>query len=178
MTEEGSPDHGFEEAEAGMDTQADYDLEEETTALEDGADTEGRSEDRDGSETVVSFGTGGSPLGDLTARIRERQEADSGDGPTAVDDLFEAPTVESIDSEKLWEQLDREETVTDLVRTERDVREISKRSYCRQCEHFSEPPEVACTNTGTEILELTGMDTVRVADCPIVLEEEELEGRF
>ncbi|MFC7230986.1 hypothetical protein ACFQMM_05325 [Saliphagus sp. GCM10025308] len=59
--------------------------------------------------------------------------------------------------------------------TEREYRTIPKRSYCHQCEYFSDPPTVACTHEGTEILEMPSMDTYRVVDCPVVLEDEALE---
>ncbi|MHC3437373.1 hypothetical protein ACYJ1Y_04540 [Natrialbaceae archaeon A-gly3] len=48
--------------------------------------------------------------------------------------------------------------------------------YCRRCEHFSAPPEVACENEGTEIVELVDLETFRVIDCPVVLNDERLDG--
>ena len=69
----------------------------------------------------------------------------------------------------------RDETPVTVEADGRAIREIDKRSYCHQCEFFAEPPEFRCTNEGTEILELTRLDTVRVANCPVILEDERIE---
>lgn len=45
---------------------------------------------------------------------------------------------------------------------------VPKGRYCESCEYFAEPPEVRCTNAGTEIRELVDMDHFRVFDCPVV----------
>jgi hypothetical protein len=45
---------------------------------------------------------------------------------------------------------------------------VKKRSYCEQCEYFSEPPDISCTYPGSEIIELVDTRRFRVRDCPIV----------
>ncbi len=45
---------------------------------------------------------------------------------------------------------------------------VPKRRYCEQCRQFSAPPDVACTNPGTEIRELVDSDHFSVYDCPVV----------
>jgi hypothetical protein len=57
----------------------------------------------------------------------------------------------------------------------RAVRVVAKQKYCQNCEYLSSPPEVACGHEGTEILEQVDMEHFRVADCPVVREDEELE---
>ena len=118
------------------------------------------------------------PLSDLASAVDERTGG-SGDGSDdAFDDLFEREDVAEIDSEQLWERLENDRSPTDLLEEEREIREIEKHTYCHQCEHFSAPPSVECTREGTEILELSSLETFRVADCPVVLEDEELERRY
>lgn len=109
------------------------------------------------------------PLSDLVDGVgRRRHET------TEFDDLFEREEVGGIDSDALWEQIERDEFDAEGL-ADREVRDISKRSYCHQCEYFTEPPEMGCTHEGTDILELSSLDTFRVADCPVVLEDEALE---
>lgn len=45
---------------------------------------------------------------------------------------------------------------------------VGKRRYCESCEHFSSPPEVACSNPGTEIREVVDVEHFRVHNCPVV----------
>ncbi|WP_238398208.1 hypothetical protein [Halorussus salinus] len=54
----------------------------------------------------------------------------------------------------------------------RDVRTIPK-TTCHGCPHFGEPPELACTHEGTDILAMVDSDHFRVADCPMVVDGEE-----
>ena len=54
----------------------------------------------------------------------------------------------------------------------RDVRTIPK-ATCHGCPHFGDPPELACTNGGTDILAMVDSDHFRVADCPMVVDGEE-----
>ncbi|MFC7238433.1 hypothetical protein ACFQS4_09405 [Saliphagus sp. GCM10025317] len=115
------------------------------------------------------------PLGDLAARVSDQATSSPKRDP-AIDDLFDREDVAEIDRERLWAELEDESTeVSPEPSTEREYRTIPKRSYCHQCEYFSDPPTVACTHEGTEILEMPSMDTYRVVDCPVVLEDEALE---
>lgn len=45
---------------------------------------------------------------------------------------------------------------------------VSKRNYCMQCPHFSDPPEVRCTHEGTSILSFVDSEHVRVQDCVMI----------
>jgi hypothetical protein len=100
-------------------------------------------------------------------------------------DAFESVNVGDLDGEKLWERLaagDDGATVTvppaEATEAEpddgRDVRTISKRT-CHGCPHFGEPPELACTHEGTDILAMPDSDHFRVADCPVVVDEESID---
>ncbi|MFC4542147.1 hypothetical protein ACFO5R_09425 [Halosolutus amylolyticus] len=116
------------------------------------------------------------PLGDLAAAIDAENERSGGD---AFDELFEREDVAEIDSDRLWDRIESDGSAPDdLLGDDREIREIEKQSYCHQCEHFAAPPTVGCTREGTAILEMPTRETFRVADCPIVLEDEELERRY
>lgn len=91
-------------------------------------------------------------------------------------DDFEAGPGESFD-EEIWSDLSEQasaQTVTE-ERGSRRYSEVSKHRFCEQCEHFTGPPRVACTHEGTEVLEFLDMETVRVVDCPVVAERDELD---
>lgn len=115
--------------------------------------------------------------------------ADSEDDPFSgfgrderAGDPFEELTGESVGSEDsarpdsdLWEELSRSEVEPETeTHGQRRFAEVSKHTYCERCEHFSEPPEIACAHEGTDIIEFVDFETVRVADCPIVAEREQL----
>ena len=75
----------------------------------------------------------------------------------------------------MWEDLSRSDVEPETeTHGQRRFAEVSKHTYCERCEYFSEPPEIACSHEGTDIIEFTDFETVRVADCPIVAEREEL----
>ena len=98
------------------------------------------------------------------------------DDPFEEGSVFEKMEVDDLDPDEVWAQLtDAEErgSVSDLQ--ERIYAEVSKHRYCEQCEFFSQPPNVHCSHEGTEILEFTDMEEVRVVDCPVVAERKELE---
>ena len=91
-------------------------------------------------------------------------------GETARDPATSA----EIDGE-LWENLSRSAAEPETeTRGERRFAEVDKHSYCENCEYFSEPPDVECAHEGTNIVEFVDYETVRVADCPVVVEREEL----
>ncbi|WP_255148971.1 hypothetical protein [Halorarius halobius] len=120
----------------------------------------------DGAETAP--GADGSPDVEIEAEPFDR-EASGGD-------QFESVEVEDIDEESVWDSLGDEESATaDLddggprdVETAAEETVVPKASYCEKCEHFSAPPETACSNPGTEIRELVDVDHFRVANCPVV----------
>ena len=100
-----------------------------------------------------------------------------GDPFEAMGDAFTEMDVEGVQPDEVWEQLtDAQSRGSVHEHQSRTYAEVSKHSYCEQCEHFSEPPAVSCSNEGTEIVEFLNVETVRVVDCPIVAERKELEG--
>ena len=123
-------------------------------------------------EPVGSDRDGKAPLEDLAERAREgRERAPDED---AVMDAFD-----EVEAEQLWSELESRE-LTDVVDepvsdAERDVQVVAKQEYCMRCQHFSAPPEVRCTHPDGEITEMVDTEHFRVADCPILRGEEELE---
>ncbi|WP_249038725.1 hypothetical protein [Haloterrigena salifodinae] len=121
------------------------------------------------------------PLGDLATAVDERQGAAGDDAdPDGIDfdELFDRENVAALDRDRLWERLENDDAPAASPRDEeREIREIETDGYCHQCEHFASPPTVACTREGTDILDMPALDRFRVADCPVVLEDEALEGR-
>jgi len=112
---------------------------------------------------------GADPLSDV-----EVSDADPFEAPGGV---FEQVDVGAVDPDEVWDRLTGEpESDTAPADGEDDVVEVSKHSFCEGCEHFSAPPDVHCTHEGTEILEFTDVETVRVANCPVVVERRELGG--
>ncbi len=133
--------------------------------------------------------TGTDPFEEL---IGEQSQHSAGVDSEVADELFEHERGQTLDSEMLWDvlQAEADEKVkagegagakvgvnanTNANTTDREIRNISKRAYCHQCEYFEAPPNTGCRNDGTEILELIGLDQFRVADCPVVRENERLE---
>jgi hypothetical protein len=131
---------------------------------------------------------GEAPLGALADRLRRREDRDAAGDTT--EDPFEEVAVSEVDSEAVWEALETETTDEGVADPERDdplapdstVERVDpddfgtaapeylvpKRDYCHQCPHFSEPPAVACTHEGTDIVEVADHDHFRVRDCPVV----------
>ena len=117
---------------------------------------------------------------DESEALLDGTDADTSDRSASLDELFDRPEGDDLDGERLWDQLEADSSnASDAGVTrqsaDRELREVEKRSYCHQCEHFAEPPVLACTRDGSEILAVTTMSTFRVADCPFVLEDEALE---
>jgi hypothetical protein len=99
-----------------------------------------------------------------------------GDPFDSFDDTFEEMDVEQLDPDEVWQDLTSAESRGSVGSArQRTYAEVSKHSYCEQCEYFSPPPDVSCGHEGTEIVEFLDMETVRVVDCPVVTEREELE---
>ena len=106
------------------------------------------------------------------AASEEMAEIDSSLGD--VEEAFEEMEVTAAEPDEVWADVTGEDEA-DPDGEERDVAEVPKHEYCERCEFFSSPPEIECTNEGTDILAFVGMDTVRVADCPVVVERRGLE---
>lgn len=95
--------------------------------------------------------------------------------------VFERVDSGSTDPDQVWERITGEDDAEggddDDTPMPDDGRysEVSKHTFCERCEHFSPPPNVTCTHDTAEIIEFLDMETVRLLDCPVVAEREELE---
>jgi hypothetical protein len=163
--------------------------------LDEGRTAPGDAEGDDRQETdeEPSSGTGpldgsesrtGGPEGPLSGRIEDAEpgqpsfsegEGRRGDPFDNFDDAFDREEIDRVDPDTVWEELESAQAGGSLAETpERTYAEVSKHSYCEQCEHFSAPPEIRCGHEGTQIVEFLDMETVRVVDCPVVAERKEL----
>lgn len=137
----------------------------------DGSERSSQIPDRQAHETA------GDPLADL--------DDSRGDPFESNASAFERSDVDGIDPDEVWNRLTEEarsegDTAAEAASSEQqstddDVVAVSKHSYCEGCEHFSPPPDVQCSHDGTEILEFVDIDTVKVANCPVVAERRELD---
>lgn len=95
------------------------------------------------------------------------------------EELFTEVDIESVDESAVWEELsegDENGSGVSLgtadgfadLEDDGDGVIVPKESYCQQCEYFSSPPAIECTNPGTEILELVDIEHFRVRECPVV----------
>lgn len=134
--------------------------------------------DPDGSRT-------GGVEGPLSGRIEDSEpgvpsfsegRGRDGDPFEGFDDAFDREEIEQLDPDAVWEELESAQAGDGSFTEEsqRTYAEVSKHSYCEQCEHFSAPPEIRCGHEGTQIVEFLDMETVRVVDCPVVEERKEL----
>ena len=114
------------------------------------------------------------PLGELAATVEKSDRSRS--STPDFDELFDRQETTAIDSDRLWARLEADGSTDVPLPADRETREVEKRSYCQGCDHFADPPDVACTREGTEIHTVPTMTTFRVVDCPFVLEDEALEG--
>jgi len=89
--------------------------------------------------------------------------------PEELDDLFEPVETTDLDDEAVWEAVLSPDADDEPIDAEAGADAVvPKDQYCKRCEFFSEPPDVVCTNPGTEIEELVGIDEFRVTNCPVV----------
>lgn len=163
--------------DAGRDTDDGDDAADRSAAAEsswDAADGVDAADDADAEDLE------GGPLADVAAEVgRRRADADA----DAEDDLFEEAfsdvSVDVDDEDEVWDRLDADAEIRDVsgdAATAVDERIVDKQAFCHRCEHFDEPPSMACTHEGTTIVELVDAEHVRVRDCPVVAERERLEG--
>lgn len=112
------------------------------------------------------------------------REPTPGSLDAGADDPFEQVEVPEVDEEAVWSALDDGgddgaalDELTDALDTGDEPVEavVKKNQFCERCEHFSEPPEVACGHEGTEIRELVDVERFRVVDCPVVASRRSLE---
>lgn len=176
-----SADPEGESSRSGFTPQSDLTENEEagTPDADRSESTDGRQNDRrDGplGELADAVGTRGA----RSPRSDSPSDSETHDGADAAT-LFEREDVQGIDRDALWQQLQRGDTdesdADEAPLADREIREIQKRDYCHGCEYFEQPPTVGCTHPGTDVLEFPTLETVRVADCPVVLEDEALEER-
>lgn len=99
------------------------------------------------------------PFDSLAADLDDRELPDE----AAIDALFTAPDVESVDSASLWAALANDSRPKPLSE---DVLEIDKTEYCDRCPHLESPPTVACTHPEATILGFPDRNHVRVQGCP------------
>lgn len=112
--------------------------------------------------------------------------------PEHDDDPFEQMSVGEIDEEALWSSLESDETVgvgdaagvggdslsgadpvpgaASVEDAGSGVREhvVPKETYCQSCPYLDDPPALACTHEGTDIVEVVDSERFRVRDCPMV----------
>jgi len=145
-----------------------------TASSGDGADDEVAGDDGDGEEAPAldpaEDADRDGPLGELAADIDGRRERTSG----VADELFDEVEVGEVDADELWTQVESDGPDVD-VDGDRAIREVEKRKYCSGCPYFATPPDVHCSHEGTDIIEQVDMEQFKVADCPVVLEDERLE---
>ncbi|SFR55043.1 hypothetical protein [Halogeometricum limi] len=153
---------------------------EPEAAADDARNGDARGDDANAKEDADD---GDEPLAELAARIERRRNGD--DGPAGAADSppespFETMAVEAVDTDSLWTELAGESEqasgvgVGEAARTAgEDSRGnvdhvVSKRAFCQQCPHFTDPPELACGHDRTSIVEVVDADHFRVRNCPMV----------
>lgn len=176
---EDSPDDGQSDADSAEAWDTD-----ETSLFNDAVDPGDTSGTPDtGSEAPK---TDDDPFTELDAGTPDA--ADTGPLDTGESDPFEgferpdSDPFEDFDGgesgldDTVWDDLsvDSEADSLSEQREGEKVSEVSKHRFCEQCPHFTGPPEIRCTHDGTEILEFLDMETIRIVDCPIVEEREEM----
>jgi len=109
--------------------------------------------------------------------------------PTNADDAdpFADVDISEVDEAELWDELEEgdgtdvdgdlferlaeenpAQSVGPEVHTESEPVVVPKTKYCKRCQHFTDPPETACTHPGTTIAEVVDSDRFRVRNCPVV----------
>jgi hypothetical protein len=123
-------------------------------------------------------GEGDAPLADLARDVSHRRAERERD-TERESEWFEEVDVGDVDPDTVWDDLvesDDErppgavDVAADVTDVEGDAPEyvVPKRAYCQRCRYFTDPPDVACTHDGTEIVELADSDHFRVRGCPMV----------
>lgn len=130
---------------------------------------------------------GREPTDSASRRSGDAEQAtERGGASGGSDDPFRQMSVAEIDEEVLWSSLEggEEPTVTvgpaepagagDLADEEATATAnanetvVPKGEYCQKCPYLHDPPELACTHEGTEIVAVEDADHFRVRDCPMV----------
>jgi len=141
------------------------------TASDAPADQSAESEPATPDDPVAETGDEADPFADLGGGPQPRTRGDSeGDDPF---ETFESVDVGGVDADEVWSSLSSvDDTAAEF--DERVYYEVSKHRFCEQCPNFSGPPEARCAVDGTEIVEFVDMETVRLVNCPVVAEQEDL----
>jgi hypothetical protein len=133
-----------------------------TTASTPPGGSEEPSADADGEQPADA------PLSDLREDVDERREQNDD-----FEALFDEVSVGDVDEDSVWEELsasaDDPLFVTESIEDDHEVTVVEK-SLCHGCEHFADPPHLACTHEGTTIDAEVDTDHFRVVDCPVVAE--------
>ena len=115
-----------------------------------------------------------SPFADLPGNKRGW----TGDPFEVEEELFKERDTGDLDPDAVWQELTAVDSGdSEDQRRKRTYADVSKHTYCEQCEYVSGPPEIDCQHDGTEIVEFLDMETIRVIDCPVVAERLQLERR-
>lgn len=92
-----------------------------------------------------------------------------------AESVFERVDVGSVDADEVWASIDDDADDESAVPDADRYAEVSKHAFCERCPHFSEPPDAHCTHETAELVEFLDMERVRLLDCPIVAERQDLE---
>ena len=121
-------------------------------------------------------------------------ELSTGPPPDPDEDPFEQMSVGEIDEETLWASLGSDETTGVGVGAASNAETgslgdvgpapgvesvgdagstlpehvVPKDTYCQSCPYLDDPPALACTHEGTEIVEVVDNERFRVRNCPMV----------
>jgi hypothetical protein len=173
------------------------DVDDDTeTMVRDGTDTSDPATEFPVADDATAPGTGESddpsPFDELASEVG----ADSGDADfdRLFEEMFTEAGTEEMDADSVWEELEDtdgesartgsddtdtdsvwgalEETATEDRDLDGEDSVVPTQSFCAQCEHVADPPEVRCTYEGSEIVEFVDEDHVRVRNCPIVARRE------
>ena len=106
-------------------------------------------------------------------------ELEAPDAADPEEDFFEEMETADLDEEAVWESVFEEpEAAPDAETAGGADAVVRMEQYCKKCEHFSEPPELACNNPDTEIVELVGVEEFRVRNCPVVADRRRADTVF
>lgn len=118
------------------------------------------------------------PLERLAGDVRQRRQ----DEPDSESDPFERMEAGAVDGEDVWEEILSEGEASEAERAvgvgasaievdgaseaERTEYVVPKDEFCGRCPYLGDPPELACENDSTEIVEVTDSERFRVRGCP------------
>lgn len=114
------------------------------------------------------------PLGDLVEAVNQRRRHTD-----AAEDAFEEQPFEEMDVESVLDQRSGSSGVVrgaldDITQEGEDTYVVSKRTFCEDCKHLSDPPDIRCTHPDAEIIDFVDLERVRVRSCPVVENELQL----